>query len=415
MPPPTATTEVPPRMPAKQKIAVSLKSLVSSVLGDSSKRSTSTSTSTSKTASTCTDLFPKTDPSADGDDCLHDCDSCSVRYPRGFSIDEADVLYGQVKGWSTHLVIGTGKTDWTRDVADEKGSVMEAIARAKDLPTNGRLMVSASNIPAGDDEDEDGDGDGDGDGDEDEDENENENEDDQDNNGHHKGKGHNNKNVYAKPTTVLLLPALTLVQGVHPRNVEALLRDIVSSAPTTASPLAPAEKIPASLPLGLRMACCPHDAVVLLCSQRSRDARCGQSAPLLRKELERHLRPLGLHRDLHDERPGGVAIYLISHVGGHKYAANVIIYRRHNAFAALQGLEAGLDAPKRDPGLGEDDADADADADADVGAGQCIWLARVRPEHCENLVRYTILRGKLVRPESQLRGGFDRARGLVSW
>ncbi|KAG6028398.1 hypothetical protein E4U19_001549 [Claviceps sp. Clav32 group G5] len=386
MPPPTATTEVPPRMPAKQKIAVSLKSLVSSVLGDNSKRSSSSS---SKTASTCTDLFPKTDPSADGDDCLHDCDSCSVRYPRGFSIDEADVLYGQVKGWSTHLVIGTGKTDWTRDVADEKGSVMEAIARAKDLPTNGRLMVSASNIPAGDDEDED----------------------DQDNNGHDKGKGHNNNNkdVYAKPTTVLLLPALTLVQGVHPRNVEALLRDIVSSAPTTASPLAPAEKIPASLPLGLRMARCPHDAVVLLCSQRSRDARCGQSAPLLRKELERHLRPLGLHRDLHDERPGGVAIYLISHVGGHKYAANVIIYRRHNAFAALQGLEAGLDAPERDSGLGEDDADAD------VGAGQCIWLARVRPEHCENLVRYTILRGKLVKPESQLRGGFDRARGLVSW
>ncbi|KAG6019533.1 hypothetical protein E4U40_006953 [Claviceps sp. LM458 group G5] len=395
MPPPTATTEVPPRMPAKQKIAVSLKSLVSSVLGDNSKRSSSSSSS--KTASTCTDLFPKTDPSADGDDCLHDCDSCSVRYPRGFSIDEADVLYGQVKGWSTHLVIGTGKTDWTRDVADEKGSVMEAIARAKDLPTNGRLMVSASNIPAGDDEDED------------------EDDDDQDNNGHDKGKGHNNnnnnnnKNVYAKPTTVLLLPALTLVQGVHPRNVEALLRDIVSSAPTTASPLAPAEKIPASLPLGLRMARCPHDAVVLLCSQRSRDARCGQSAPLLRKELERHLRPLGLHRDLHDERPGGVAIYLISHVGGHKYAANVIIYRRHNAFAALQGLEAGLDAPERDSGLGEDDADAD------VGAGQCIWLARVRPEHCENLVRYTILRGKLVKPESQLRGGFDRARGLVSW
>ncbi|KAG6194896.1 hypothetical protein E4U10_002471 [Claviceps purpurea] len=400
MPPPTATTEAPlPRMPTKQKIAVSLKSLVSSVLGDNSKRSSSSSSS-SKTASTCTDLFPKTDPSADGDACLHDCDSCSVRYPRGFSIDEADVLYGQVKGWSTHLVIGTGKTDWTRDVADEKGSVMEAIARAKDLPTNGRLMVSASNMPAGDDKDED----------------EDEDEDDEDHNGHDKSKGHKNKNVYAKPTTVLLLPALTLVQGVHPRNVEALLRDIVSSAPTTASPLAPLappEKIPASLPLGLRMARCPHDAVVLLCSQRSRDARCGQSAPLLRKELERHLRPLGLHRDLHDERPGGVAIYLISHVGGHKYAANVIIYRRHNAFAALQGLETGLDAPERDSGLGEDDADADADAD--VGAGQCIWLARVRPEHCENLVRYTILKGKLVKPESQLRGGFDRARGLVSW
>jgi glycerol-3-phosphate O-acyltransferase/dihydroxyacetone phosphate acyltransferase len=59
-----------------------------------------------------------------------------VRYPRGFKIDEEDVLYGQVKGWSTHVLVGTGKTDWVRDVGDEKGSVMEAIGKA-DGPTNG--------------------------------------------------------------------------------------------------------------------------------------------------------------------------------------------------------------------------------------------------------------------------------------
>ncbi|KAG5981866.1 hypothetical protein E4U54_006520, partial [Claviceps lovelessii] len=122
------------------------------------------------------------------------------------------------------------------------------------------------------------------------------------------------------------------------------------------------------------------------------------SAPLLRKELERHLRPLGLHRDLHDDRPGGVAVYFVSHVGGHKYSANVLIYRRANAF-------------------GCDDAEADADGSPppSAEAAQCIWLARVRPEDCENLVRYTLLRGKVVKPETQLRGGFDRTRGLTSW
>ncbi|RYC53821.1 hypothetical protein CHU98_g12388, partial [Xylaria longipes] len=51
----------------------------------------------------------------------------------------------------------------------------------------------------------------------------------------------------------------------------------------------------------------------------------------------------------------------------------------------------------------------------DVGAAQCIWLARVRPEDCENIVRYTVLQGKVVKPDTQLRGGFDRARGLMSW
>lgn len=88
---------------------------------------------------------------------------------------------------------------------------------------------------------------------------------------------------------------------------------------------------------------------------------------------------------MQDERPGGVGIYFISHVGGHKYAANVMVYRR------AEGGESG------------------------DGAGQCIWLARVRPEDCEGIVKFTVLQGKVVKPERQLRGGFDRGKGLVSW
>lgn len=92
------------------------------------------------------DLFSKVDPAVDGDDCLHDCDSCVVKLPKGFKIDEDDELYGMVKGWSTHILVATGKTDWVRDVADEKGSVMQAVGQAK-APENGKLMLSASNIP----------------------------------------------------------------------------------------------------------------------------------------------------------------------------------------------------------------------------------------------------------------------------
>lgn len=98
-------------------------------------------------------------------------------------------------------------------------------------------------------------------------------------------------------------------------------------------------------------------------------------------------------RDLHDERPGGVGIYFISHVGGHKYAANVMIYRRQ-----------------------EIDGQGTAEEGGNAGeAGQCIWLARVRPEDCEGIVKFTVLQGKVVKPESQLRGGFDREKGLLSW
>jgi (2Fe-2S) ferredoxin len=106
------------------------------------------------------------------------------------------------------------------------------------------------------------------------------------------------------------------------------------------------------------------------------------------------LRPLGLQRDLEDDRPGGVGILFINHVGGHKFSANVIIYRRE--------------------GFGET-VGSEKEVQNDGEASQGIWLARVRPEDCENIVKYTILQGKVVKPESQLRGGFDRCKGLVSW
>jgi hypothetical protein len=130
---------------------------------------------------------------------------------------------------------------------------------------------------------------------------------------------------------------------------------------------------------------------------------------LLRKELERHLRPLGLFRDLDDERPGGVGIYFISHVGGHKYSANLMIYRKADAF--------GLDTLERAKLNGEFPIPAKImpGEKPEEGAAQCMWIARVRPEDCENIVKFTVLQGKLVKPERQLRGGFDRQRGVFSW
>lgn len=148
-----------------------------------------------------------------------------------------------------------------------------------------------------------------------------------------------------------------------------------------------------------------------MCSQRTRDARCGQSAPLLKREFERHLRPLGLFRDAHDERPGGCGIYFISHVGQHKFSANLLVYRRADAVTTTEepqiNGETNGESGKGDAGKGQK---------RDGGeAAQCIWLARVRPEHCEGIVKYTLLQGKVVKPEDQLRGGFDRMKGVVSW
>jgi hypothetical protein len=69
--------------------------------------------------------------------------------------------------------------------------------------------------------------------------------------------------------------------------------------------------------------------------------------------------------------------------------------------------------PKRT--VSEQIADVKEEASGETEAAQCIWLARIRPEDCENVVKYTVLQGKVVKPESQLRGGFDREKGVVSW
>lgn len=201
-------------------------------------------------------------------------------------------------------------------------------------------------------------------------------------------------------TTVLILPAFKYVDNVTPDKVPDLIQSCIEPASTNTTPLNTAQDdesgtsskdtIPTSLPSGLSMRNCPHQYLVLLCSHATRDARCGQSAPLLRKEFERQLRPMGLYRDLEDDRPGGVGIYFINHVGGHKFSANVMIYRRGGSARDLSG------APTDE-------------------AAQCMWLARVKPADVENLVRYTILQGKLVQPERQLRGGFDRSKRLTSW
>jgi (2Fe-2S) ferredoxin len=208
----------------------------------------------------------------------------------------------------------------------------------------------------------------------------------------------------AQPTTVLLLPSFTVVEHVTPQSVPDLIAQLVSPGPTNTTllpprrPLSAAGSQPAAdaaatatpPPTAFRTHPSPHAALILLCSQKTRDARCGQSAPLLRREFERQLRPLGLYRDAHDDRPGGVRVIFISHVGGHKFSANVIVYRKAAAFGAADGA------------VGQE-------------AGQCIWLARVRPADCEGIVQFTVLQGKVVKPERQLRGGFDREKGLVSW
>ncbi|KAF7507462.1 hypothetical protein GJ744_010393 [Endocarpon pusillum] len=376
---------------------------------------------------------PVSSDSTDDPNCLHDCSTCTIHYPSKWSIDESDAIYGHIRGWATHLLIATGKTDWVRDIADEKGSVMRAVGKHGTDLENGRCMVSACNMPVPD----------------------------YDCHGRRDGEiiGNRLKNEEGQ-TEVLVLPKWEIVEDVRPSSIREFLEGYVARQASSMSPISvdPSSKptkdgeehnrtaqnassqppsIPSLSPTAsdsssfpsqvqqyrttkFKTRPCPHAYLILLCSQKTRDARCGQSAPLLRREFERHLRPLGLYRDIHDERPGGVGIYFISHVGGHKYAANVMVYRRSGSELEEKddnGTTAGEDMDE-ETSLARnltEKAVIEKSAASTGEAMQCIWLARVRPEDCEAIIKYTVLQGKVVKPERQLRGGFDRAKGLTSW
>ena len=133
---PTSTTNAPAATPPlKQKMALGFKSLLDGArklaLGGDGEGA-----GEEHRAATTDELFTRTTPEIDGDDCTRDCDSCTVRYPRNFKMEESDLLYGHIQGWSTHVLVATGKSDWVREVADEKGSIMQAIDKAE-KPENG--------------------------------------------------------------------------------------------------------------------------------------------------------------------------------------------------------------------------------------------------------------------------------------
>ncbi|KAJ5921522.1 hypothetical protein N7466_009848 [Penicillium verhagenii] len=127
-----------------------------------------------------------------------------------------------------------------------------------------------------------------------------------------------------------------------------------------------------------------HSPTVLICGHGGRDMRCGVMAPVLEDEFKRVLQAQGFTSTGSDgttiDDPKHAHVGLISHVGGHKYAGNVIVYIPPNM--TIKG------------------------SDPHPLAGKGIWYGRVEPKHVQGIVNETILGGKVV--ADHFRGGIDR-------
>ena len=149
------------------------------------------------------------------------------------------------------------------------------------------------------------------------------------------------------------------------------------------------------------------DIMVLVCGHGGRDMRCGLLGPVLQAEFETALPRSGIQvltgpvaiketagdgeaqqaletpADLRAGSPMSTArVGLISHIGGHKFAGNVIIYI----------------PPTMKTASGE----------AHPLAGCGIWYGRIEPRHVEGIVNETILKGRVI--ADHFRGGINPAR-----
>jgi (2Fe-2S) ferredoxin len=131
---------------------------------------------------------------------------------------------------------------------------------------------------------------------------------------------------------------------------------------------------------------------IFICSHHSRDTRCGQLGPLLLEEFQKRLArerflkktrggqwnftPSGGGLSKKARNPYAV-LAKISHIGGHKYAGNVVIY-----------------FPEKWKSTGEQEVSP--------LAGKGIWYGRVEPKHVWGIMEETIKGGRII--EELLRG-----------
>lgn len=133
------------------------------------------------------------------------------------------------------------------------------------------------------------------------------------------------------------------------------------------------------------------EVVVLVCGHGGRDQRCGLYGPVLQAEFEKRLPEQGVEvlaegvTGENLERGYAARVGQISHIGGHKFAGNVIVY-------IPPTLKAG-------------------DGGVHPLAGHGIWYGRVEPAHVEGIVSETIRKGRVV--EELLRGGIRQDGAML--
>ncbi|KAF1938485.1 hypothetical protein EJ02DRAFT_505414 [Clathrospora elynae] len=267
------------------------------------------------------------------------CECAST--PPDLDIDRKSPLLNTMASYSEHVVLCTGQGDWVSNIEQEEGETGGFVKGLKGVIGKGgvgfdpfnNILITASSLP---------------------------------------------KSEKPGATTALLFPSFKRIPhiphtpdafsifataylktrtlhlmhaGLSTEQKDALLRD-----ESVATQLSPAEPI--------------TKPTILICGHGGRDQRCGILGPILQTSFRQELQRRSIDAD----------VGLISHIGGHKYAGNVIMYIPPN----IEGNKL---------------------------AGSGIWYGRIGPENVEGVVEETLVKGRVV--AELLRGGVTQNGGNI--
>lgn len=208
-------------------------------------------------------------------------------------IDQEEPLFGSMKEIKVHFIVPTSQTDWPHDACTEKpGSVQYEIdewiqknktsLQEKGLPEQAmRCSVSSMPIDLLD-----------------------------------------LQVMKNEKNDVVILPHFVRMKNILSKDVAHIMEEIV--------PLLIENDRKALLEKPY-IEEANEDSFIFLCSHKTRDKRCGVTAPILEKLINRRLQHHKLYRDNSDFRPKGSRVAFVNHVGGHKFAANVLIYLKKSS------------------------------------------------------------------------------------
>ncbi|KAI8076457.1 Sucrase/ferredoxin-like-domain-containing protein [Gilbertella persicaria] len=143
-------------------------------------------------------------------------------------------------------------------------------------------------------------------------------------------------------TDILLLPDNIIISNITPKRVDTLL-DYIFGKPCYHA---------------FSTYSFPYSSLILVCGHGNKDRRCGTIGPILLESLE---------QASHQAGEESTKVALVSHLGGHAFAGNLVVYTYHGRRA--------------------------------------IWYGRVTPCYCKDIVENTLDDNKVI--EDLVRGIFE--------